>query len=47
MAGVALIVVVLILVPERHQSVGSVFTETLNNSGFSDGAFWFASASAC
>jgi amino acid transporter len=40
MVGVALIVVVLAVVP-RHQSAAFVFTETINNSGFSDGAFWF------
>ena len=41
MVGVVLIVVVLIIVPQEHQSVAFVFTETINNSGFSDGAFWF------
>ena len=40
MVGVGLIVVVLAVVP-RHQSVAFVFTETINNSGFSDNAFWF------
>src|SRR6187397_2676498 len=35
MAGVAFIVVVLIIVPDNHQSVSYVFTETINNSGFS------------
>jgi amino acid transporter len=41
MSGVALIVVVLLVVPTEHQSVEFVFTETINNSGFSDNAFWF------
>ena len=48
MAGVAVIVLVLIVVPDRHQSLGYVFTETVNNSGFGDGVtgfshliFWF------
>jgi amino acid transporter len=41
MIGVALIVVVLAVVPDRHQSVAFVFGETLNNSGFDDGKFWF------
>jgi amino acid transporter len=41
MAGVVLIVVILLVVPTEHQSVAFVFTETINNSGFSDGAFWF------
>ncbi|WP_250556646.1 amino acid permease [Pseudonocardia lacus] len=40
MVGVGLIVVVLAVVP-RHQSAAFVFTETINNSGFSDTAFWF------
>jgi amino acid transporter len=40
-SGVAVIVAVLVLLPERHQSVAFVFGQTLNNSGFSDGAFWF------
>ena len=35
MAGVAFIVLVLIIVPDHHQSVSYVFTETINNSGFS------------
>ena len=39
MAGVAFIVVVLIIVPDNHQSVSYVFTETINNSGFS-GSGW-------
>src|SRR5688500_16274471 len=34
MAGVAFIVLVLIIVPDRHQSLSYVFTETVNNSGF-------------
>ncbi len=49
MAGVAIIVIVLIVVPDRHQSLSYVFTETVNNSGFGDGVtatfshliFWF------
>ncbi|HEX5989696.1 MAG TPA: amino acid permease [Solirubrobacterales bacterium] len=39
--GVAAIVLVLIVVPDTHQSVDFVFTERINNSGFSDGMFWF------
>jgi amino acid transporter len=35
MIGVAVIVLVLIVVPDNHQSVGYVFGETINNSGFS------------
>ena len=48
MAGVAFIVLVLIIVPDQHQSVGYVFGETVNASGygsatdnFSNPAFWF------
>src|SRR5262245_42003251 len=39
MVGVAFIVLVLIIVPDHHQSVGYVFTETINNSGFSGSNF--------
>jgi amino acid transporter len=40
-AGVAVIILILILVPDRHQSVDFVFTERFNNSGFSMGMFWW------
>ena len=36
--GAAAVVLILALVPERHQSVQFVFTETFNNSGFADGS---------
>ncbi len=39
--GVAIILAILILVPDDHASADFVFTERLNNSGFSDGMFWF------
>jgi amino acid transporter len=39
MAGVAFIVLVLIIVPDHHQSVSYVFTETINNSGFQGSNF--------
>jgi amino acid transporter len=39
--GVAAIVLVLMIVPDTHQSVDFVFTERINNSGFSDGMYWF------
>ena len=44
--GVAVIIVILILVPDRHASFSFVFTETINNSGFANGSttgamFWF------
>jgi amino acid transporter len=45
--GASIIVLILLLVPEQHQSFSYVFTERFNNSGFSGGstssfAFWFA-----
>jgi amino acid transporter len=45
-AGIAIIVVVMLIVPMKHQSVAFVFGQTLNNSGFGTGtgfghpAFW-------
>ena len=39
MAGVAFIVLVLVIVPDNHQSAGYVFGETINNSGFSGSGF--------
>ncbi|MGI8512520.1 MAG: amino acid permease [Solirubrobacteraceae bacterium] len=39
--GVAVIVAVLVLVPDKHASFDTVFTERVNNSGFSEGMFWF------
>jgi amino acid transporter len=39
MAGVAIIVLVLIVIPDNHQSLGYVFGETVNNSGFSGSGF--------
>jgi amino acid transporter len=43
MAGVVMIVVLVAVVPREHQSVGFVFGETINNSGFGgDGVgFWY------
>ncbi len=41
MVGVAVIVVVLAVVPQHHQSAAFVFGATINNTGFSDSAFWF------
>ena len=43
--GVAVIIGILIIVPDTHQSADFVFTDTINNSGFSDGStsnffFW-------
>jgi amino acid transporter len=39
--GVAIIIAVLIFVPDKHQSADFVFTERINNSGFGGGMFWF------
>ena len=44
--GVLIIIGILIIVPDSHQSADFVFTERINNSGFADGAigggtFWF------
>ncbi len=40
-AGVALIVLVLVLVPDHHASVDFVFTKRINNSGFGMGMYWY------
>jgi amino acid transporter len=40
-AGVAVIIVVLAVVPSHHASLDYVFTERVNNSGFSGGMYWF------
>jgi amino acid transporter len=39
--GVAVIVGVLVIVPDQHASVDQVFTTHLNNSGFGDSMFWW------
>lgn len=39
--GVAIIVIVLIVVPDKHASVDFVFTERINNSGFGMSTYWF------
>ncbi len=41
MVGTVVIVGILVVVPENHQSAAFVFGETINNSGFSDGAFLY------
>src|SRR5690242_19854809 len=46
-AGAAFIILILIIVPDTHQDFGYVFTERINNSGYSDGSvssgfFFFA-----
>ena len=39
--GVAAIVIVLIFVPDGHQSFSFVFGHRINNSGFGSGMYWF------
>jgi amino acid transporter len=39
--GVAVIIGILIFVPDKHQDVRFVFGHTINNTGFSHGMFWF------
>src|SRR3954451_17995631 len=39
--GVLIIVGFLIFKPDNHQSVNTVFTKTINNSGFSPSWMWF------
>jgi len=39
--GVAAIVIVLIVVPDTHQSFSFVFGHRINQSGFSEGMYWF------
>ena len=39
-AGVAVIIAILVFVPDHHQSVDFVFTERINNSGFGSSMYW-------
>jgi amino acid transporter len=39
--GVLIIIAILIIVPDHHQSFDFVFTERINNSGFSLDMYWF------
>ena len=39
--GVAVIIAILVFVPDRHASADFVFTERINNSGFGDGMYWW------
>ncbi len=38
--GVAVVILILIFIPDQHQSVSFAFTERLSLNGFSDGAYW-------
>ncbi|MFY9916015.1 MAG: amino acid permease, partial [Nocardioidaceae bacterium] len=40
-AGASIVVLILVLVPDKHQDMGFVFTERINNSGYADGKYWF------
>ena len=39
--GVLVIIGILIIVPDHHQSADFVFTERINNSGFGMGMYWW------
>jgi amino acid transporter len=39
--GTAVIIAILIFIPDRHQSADFVFTERINNSGFGMGMYWW------
>jgi amino acid transporter len=39
--GVLVIVATLIIVPDHHQSAGTVFSHTINNSGWGHGWLWY------
>ncbi len=40
-AGASAIVLILIFLPDTHQSLDFVFTERINNSGYGDSKYWF------
>jgi amino acid transporter len=45
-AGAAIVILILVIVPDNHQSLDFVFTERINNSGYDDGSvtsltYWF------
>jgi amino acid transporter len=40
-AGVAVIIAILVFIPDRHASFHEVFTNRINNSGFSHSMFWW------
>jgi amino acid transporter len=41
LAGVAVIIGILVIVPDNHASFNTVFTDRINNSGFSQSMFWW------
>jgi amino acid transporter len=40
-AGAAAVILILVIIPDSHQSIDFVFTERINNSGYLDGKYWF------
>jgi amino acid transporter len=40
-AGAAIVILVLVFIPNTHQSADFVFTERINNSGYGSGFYWF------
>lgn len=40
-AGAAIVIAILVFIPDQHQSMSFVFTERLNNSGYEDAKYWF------
>ena len=39
--GTVVIIAILVIVPDKHQSVSWMFTTHINNSGFGDKAYWY------
>ena len=39
--GAAIVIGILFIVPDQHQSLKWMFTERINNSGFGENSFWF------
>ena len=39
--GASAVVLILVFVPDKHQSLEFVFTQRFNNSGYSDNLYWF------
>ena len=40
-AGAAAVILILVIIPDSHQSIDFVFTERINESGYLDGKYWF------
>jgi len=39
--GALIVILILVFVPEQHQSIQWMFTTQINNSGFGDNTYWF------